>query len=208
MLPYLFAIIKFSSLHKIFEKIESISLFSTNSPGFFAMHKIKPGKKYNIEQCKDPMCNICTSTDGWSNPGIIVYTCSNPTCSLCEGDYSLLLDIIQWDVSPEEYWTPMQEQLRMTSSNKLDVDNPLPETMARRESEKGIKRKSSEMTHDAEDTAKRRSINNNLIKNGNDELINAVDDNQLMNLARELEVDKMQYLPELHKDVITVLTMS
>jgi hypothetical protein len=145
-----------------------------------------------------------------SSQAIVVYTCSNPSCSLCDGDYSLLLDIIHPTSSPEEDWVLMQEQSykHMTSSLKRD-SNP-PEVKVKVENATRAKRKFS--GHNGR-TAKlrRQSIGDEVINrsdhaiNKSDDLSNNVDDNQLMNLAMELELDKIHCLPDLQKDVITQL---
>ena len=176
------------------------------------MHNINPGteSEYKIVQCEDPSCNICTSAlaDGYGMPpsppdqGIVVYTCSNPSCSLCDGDYSLLLDIVYPTVSPQEDWVLMQEQRcsQMTSLGKRASKSL--ETKINHERTGLVKRKYSDrMEHTA---AKVRRPNDGVI-NKNDDLINNVDDNQLMNLAIELELDKIDCLPDLQKDVITEL---
>ena len=185
------------------------------------MHTINPGteSKYKIVQCQDPTCNICTSAvvDGYGMPpsppsqGIIVYTCSNPSCSLCDGDYSLLLDIIHPTLPPEEDWVLIQEQAYKHMTSSLKNENKLQENKTKIENTGSrLKRKLS--GHIARTTKlKRQSTNDEVINRGghqinkSDELINNVDDNQLMNLAMELELDKIHCLPDLHKDVITEL---
>ena len=186
------------------------------------MHTINPGteSKYKIVQCQDPSCNICTSTvfDGYGMPpsppsqGIVVYTCSNPSCSLCDGDYSLLLDIIHPTMSPEEDWLPlMQEEAYRHATSSLKRDNIPQEGKVKVENTRLAKRKIS--GHNGRSAKLRRqSINDDVINrsdyvtNRSDDLSNNVDDNQLMNLAMELELDKIHCLPDLQKDLITELT--
>lgn len=180
------------------------------------MHTINPGteSKYKIVQCQDPTCNICTSAvvDGYGMPpsppsqGIIVYTCSNPSCSLCDGDYSLLLDIIHPTLPPAEDWALIQEQTDKHMTSPLKKEN----TPQENENTGRLKRKlSGHIGHTTK--LKRQSTNDEVINRGgnqinrSDELINNVDDNQLMNLAMALELDKIHCLPDLNKDVITEL---
>ena len=186
------------------------------------MHTINPGteSKYNIVQCQDPSCNICTSTDshGYRMPpsppsqAIVVYTCSNPSCSLCDGDYSLLLDIIHPTMSPEEDWVLMQEQSYKHMMSSIKRDNKLQEAKVKVENTSRAKRKFS--GHNGRTAKLRRLSIGDEVINGNDhavnrsdDLSNNVDDNQLMNLAMELELDKIHCLPDLQKDVITELTI-
>jgi hypothetical protein len=191
------------------------------------MHTINPGteSKYKIVQCEDPLCNICTSTvfDGYGMPpspqsqGIVVYTCSNPSCSLCDGDYSLLLDIIHPTLSPEEDWALMQEQTNRHMTSSLKRDNETQETKI--ENTRLAKRKlPGHIGRGAK--LRRQSINDDVINrsdhvinksdheiNRSEDLYNSVDDNQLMSLAMELELDKIHCLPDLQKDLIIELTI-
>ena len=185
------------------------------------MHSINPGteSKYKIVQCQDPLCNICISAayDGHGMPpsppsqGIVVYTCSNPSCSLCDGDYSLLLDIIHPTLSVEEEWLLAQEQQYKHMMSSAKITNSAQETKVKVENTDGGKRKlSGQLGRTSK--LRRRSISDEVINRSNhgisrgDDLINNVDDIQLMNLAMELELDKIHCLPDLQKDIIIELT--
>ena len=149
--------------------------------------------------------------------GIVVYTCSNPSCSLCDGDYSLLLDIIHPTLSPEEDWALMQEQTNRHMTSSLKRDNETQETKI--ENTRLAKRKlPGHIGRGAK--LRRQSINDDVINrsdhvinksdheiNRSEDLYNSVDDNQLMSLAMELELDKIHCLPDLQKDLIIELTI-
>ena len=184
------------------------------------MHTVDPGRelKYKIVQCQDPMCNICTSAvdDGYGMPpsppsqGIVVYTCSNPSCSLCDGDYSLLLDIMNPTLPPEDDWVLTQDQTYKHMMSSFKKENKPQENKMKTESTRQLKRKMPGLIG-CSSKLKREVPNDQVINrdchqiNRSEEMINNVDDNQLMNLAIEFELDKIHCLPDLHKDIITEL---
>ena len=150
---------------------------------------------YKIVECQNPFCNICTRTavDGGTPPSplterIAVYTCSNPSCSLCDGDYSLLLDIVNPTQAPTEDCF-LQQYTTRSPRNAISEVQP---TTARM----GNKRRLS--GHYGNSAKRRHSTSSKLCS---DE-VDSVDESQLMSLALELELDKIQWLPEL-ADIIT-----
>lgn len=141
--------------------------------------------------------------------GIAVYTCSNPSCSLCEGDHSLLLDIVTPYLPPTEDCFPQEiKDTRNIYNVKCEDDIIFSELYSTsceeerpKDKENSAKRKLSGHVGYAT-KSRQHSIGTKLFNDDVDD----VDDSQLMNLAIELELDKEHCLPDLQKDIITELT--
>lgn len=179
------------------------------------MHTVNTSNEanYRIVKCQNPLCNLCTRTVGENgtppspvSQGIIVYTCSNPSCSLCDGDYSLLLDIVSPSLAPSEDCF-IREYKELPRPIKRDDDVIFPKMFSTVYDERqtnddntarSTKRKLSGHLGYAT-KSRRHSTSTKLFSDD----VDIVDENQLMSLAMELELDKIQCLPDLQKDVIT-----
>ena len=187
------------------------------------MHTVNPSDEanYRIVECQNPFCNICTQTlngtevpPSSANQGIVVYTCSNPSCSLCDGDYGLLLDIVSPTslLPTDEFF--FQENLESRNPRNITCgDDVISSEMFPKVYNDEIEQKDSAVRSS---TAKRKlsghlgyatksrrhSTSTKLFSDD----VDLVDENQLMDLALALELDKEHCLPDLQKDVITELS--
>lgn len=187
------------------------------------MHTVNPSDEanYRIVECQNPLCNICTQTlngnevpPSSASQGILVYTCSNPSCSLCDGDYGLLLDIVSpISLLPTDDFF-FQENLESRNARNIKCgDEVISSEIFPKIYDDEIEQKDSAVRSSAAKRklsghlgyatkSRRHSTSTKLFSDD----VDLVDENQLMDLALALELDKEHCMPDLQKDVITELS--
>lgn len=174
--------------------------------------------KARVVECGDLDCKLCTAeraaageTGSSNDTAYKVYTCESPMCSLCREEPDVLLDLF----CPYNSIQDIREITRKMSNisgmeankNEVNIFSQADDSSVQEPRWDGerVTNNSYNMARMNEGSSKLRELLQSAPGNRNNELefdMSFIDDTCLMDLALELQVDKLSDLPELREGLI------
>lgn len=169
-------------------------------------------RDYNVVMCGDLDCKLCTASRPGEtvpnaaslNQAYVVYTCESPNCSLCRGETDVLLDLfcpfnsIQdiREMSRKINITGIEDETTSAPQPDGNMTPPITRSMARNDGSAMLRELLQTAPGNLRNKAK--ETESDISQN-----LKLIDETCLMDLALELQVDKLSDLPELMHEGIS-----